>query len=129
MGYLRDDDARDELQRRVSQWCAAAFGDDHAASIEQRAVRFAEESIELAQACGADPAMLHRLIDHVYSRPVGDRAQEFGGVGVTLLALAQACKVSADDEERREFDRVLSIPLEHFARRNAAKNAAGFNVG
>ena len=72
--------------------------------------------------------MVHRLVDYVFARPVGNLAQEIGGVGITLLALAQAATIDADAEEQREFERVLAKPLEHFAARNAAKNAAGFNI-
>jgi len=120
--------SRLDRQGKVHGWCRAAFGDDHAQSVKQRGVRMAEEAIEAAQACNVDPAMLHKLIDHIYSKPVGNLPQEIGGVGVTLLALAQAATIDADAEEVREFERVLSIPLAHFAARNAAKNAAGFDV-
>lgn len=72
--------------------------------------------------------MAHRLVDHVFALPVGDLAQEIGGVGVTLLALSQAAGISADTSEYAEFARVLAKPLEHFKARNEAKNAAGFNV-
>jgi hypothetical protein len=119
---------RADRQSRVHDWCVAAFGDDHAWSVEQRGIRMIEEAIEAGQAAGCSAEMVHRLVDHVFSRPVGDLAQEIGGVGVTLLALSEAAQIDADCEERREFARVLSKPLSHFAARNAAKNAAGFNV-
>ena len=70
--------------------------------------------------------MAHRLVDYVFSRPVGVLHQELGGVGVCILALAAAAGLSADEEERREVERVLAKPLDHFRQRNAAKNAAGF---
>lgn len=113
-------------QSTVAQWCRAAFGEEQASSIEQRGLRLAEEAIEAAQAAGCDPATLHKLIDHIFAQPVGELGQELGGVGVCLLALADAGGFDADHEERREVDRVLSKPLAHFAARNAAKNAAGF---
>lgn len=72
--------------------------------------------------------MLHRLVDHVYAKPAGELRQELGGLGVTLLALAQAAGLSADDAETREIARVMAKPLAHFAARNAAKKAAGFHV-
>lgn len=121
-------DERRIRQRKVANWCARAFGWAHARSMEQRGIRFAEEAIEAAQAAGCNPAMLHRLIDHVFAKPVGDLRQELGGVGVTLLALAEAAGVSAEEAEINEVDRVLSMPLEVFAQRNQAKNNAGFNV-
>ena len=119
---------RDQRQAVVHAWCIAAFGDDHAKSIEQRAVRLVEEAVEAAQAAGAQASMLHHLVDYVFSRPVGDLRQELGGVGVTLIALAAAAQLSADALEAEEVARILGKPLAHFAQRNAAKNAAGFDV-
>lgn len=127
MGYLTDTQRLDR-QLEVHNWCRAAFGDDHAKSIEQRGLRHAEEAIECAQAAGCDPATLHKLIDHIYAKPAGELGQEIGGSGVTLLALAHAAGLDADAEEDKEVRRVKSMPLEHFAKRNAEKNAAGFNV-
>jgi Predicted pyrophosphatase len=119
---------RSDRQHHVHNWCVAAFGDDHARSIEQRGIRLAEEAIEAAQASGCKAEMVHRLVDHIYGKPVGELDQELGGVGVTLLALAHAAGIDADDAEAREVARIMSKPLEHFSARNAAKNAAGFNV-
>lgn len=122
------EDTRDKRQKQVAEWCAAAFGTDHAASIPQRGIRLAEEAIEAAQSAGCDAAMIHKLVDHVFSKEPGHLAQEIGGSGITLLALAQAAGLSADAEEARELARVLAKPLEHFAARNKAKDDAGFNV-
>jgi hypothetical protein len=120
--------SRSTRQRSVHEWCVAAFGDNHAHSIEQRGIRLVEEAIETGQACNCDKDMVHRLVDYVYARPAGAMFQEIGGVGVTLLALSEAAMIDADQAEAAEFNRVLSKPLEHFAARNDAKNAAGFNV-
>jgi hypothetical protein len=65
------------------------------------------------------------LFAYVFSRPPGEIAQELGGVSVGILVLATAAGLSADEEECREIARVLSRPLEEFARRNKAKNDAG----
>lgn len=119
---------RSARQTQVARWCAAAFGASHARSLPQRGVRLAEEAIEAAQAAGVDRDMLHRLVDHVYSRPPGELGQEIGGVGITLLALADAAGLDAEAQEGREWLRIESLPLEHFAKRNAAKDAAGFNA-
>lgn len=122
------DMTRARRQHLTAAWCTAAFGIDHATSLPQRGIRHIEESIELAQAAGCDKDMIHKLVDHVYSRPVGLLSQEIGGVGITLLALANAAGWSADQEEARELARVLSMPLTHFADRNKAKDAAGFKA-
>ena len=120
--------SRDQRQADVQAWCVAAFGNHDALFIPQRGLRLVEEAIETAQACGCDPALLHRLIDHIYAKPVGDLTQELGGLGVTILALAAAAGVSADAAEASELARVKTKSLSHFAARNAAKSAAGFHV-
>jgi NTP pyrophosphatase (non-canonical NTP hydrolase) len=117
---------RDARQARVAEWCAAAFGIDQASSVEQRGLRLLEEAIEAYQAAGCNREQAHKLVDYVFARPPGKLAQELGGVGITTLALANACGASADAEEARELERVLSKPLAHFAARNQVKNDAGF---
>lgn len=119
---------RDERQAIVARWCAEAFGVEHATTLSQRGIRLLEEALELGQAAGCDRAMVHQLVDFVFDRPVGKLGAELGGVGVTLLALAQAAGYSAEAEEAREVARVLAKPLEEFRKRNQAKNAAGFNT-
>ena len=119
---------RDHRQTQVADWCVAAFGRDQAVSIAQRGIRLVEEAIEAAQASGCGREMVHKLVDYVYSRPIGELHQELGGVGVGALALAAAAGLCADECEATEVARIISKPLEHFAARNEAKNAAGFLV-
>lgn len=121
-------DPRDRRQLRVADWCRAAFGVAHATSLPQRGLRFLEEAVELAQAVGTPRDKAHQLIDYIYERPPGEIGQEFGGVGITLLAMAAAVGISADQAEADELCRILQKPLEHYAARNRAKNAAGFNT-
>jgi NTP pyrophosphatase (non-canonical NTP hydrolase) len=116
---------RDARQASVLAWAKAAFTAEQATSLPQRGLRLLEEATEAFQACGGDAQSAHRLVDYVFGRPVGEVGQELGGVGVTLLALAAAAGLSAEDEEVREVERVLARPLEEFARRNRAKNDAG----
>ena len=125
---LNDPQMRAIRQKMVADWVERAFGAKQRSDVQHRAIRLLEEVIELYQATGAPIHMAHQLIDYVFSRPVGDLAQELGGVGVTVLALAAAADLDADAEERREVARVLGIPVEHFSRRNDEKNAAGFKV-
>lgn len=117
---------RDHRQAKIFTWTQAAFTVEQATSLPQRGLRLLEEAVEAYQAVGGDPAMAHRLVDFVFSRPVGELGQELGGISVCLLALAAAAGLSADAEEQREVARVLAKPVEEFQRRNAAKNAAGF---
>jgi len=119
---------RDERQRRVTEWACAAFGEVEATGLAQRGVRLLEEAIEAFQACGGDEATAHKLVAFVFARPPGEVGQELGGVSVTVLALAAAAKLSADQEECREVARVLNKPVAEFTARNASKNAAGFKM-
>ena len=119
---------RDERQAAVAAWVAAAFVINQVNDVHQTAVRLLEEAIELYQAAGGHPDMAMDLVDYIFHRPVGELKRELGGLGITLLAMAEAAGVSADECEKAEFARVLSKPLEHFKKRNEEKNAAGFEV-
>lgn len=118
--------SRDERQRQAHGWMVEAFGSEQSDSIPHRAIRFFEESAEATQAAGVDKAMAHKMVDYVWSRPKGELSQELGGVGLTILGLAKAAGLSADEEEARELTRVLSKPLEHFRKRNDVKIEDGF---
>lgn len=122
-------ESRAYWQARVAAWVANAFGAEHANNVEQRGLRLVEEAIEAGQAAGCDPATLHKLIDYIYAKPPGDLRQELGGVGLCVLAMADAAGFSADDAERMEINRVLAKPLAFFAERNKVKNEAGFVAG
>jgi len=78
------------FQSRVWRWAKECFVTDDALSPEQRSFRFMEEALELTQAVGTSKEDVHRLVDHVYSRPVGEARQEVGGVMVTLAALCES---------------------------------------
>lgn len=123
---IKRETTREDRQKNIAEWCAAAFGSEQAESLPQRGIRLLEEAAEVAQATTVDLVMAHKMIDYVWSRPSGLLYQELGGVGVTILALANAAGLDADDCEAREVQRVLSKPIEHFTQRNQAKNDAGF---
>lgn len=119
---------RDDRQRQVAEWCAAAFGAEHQASVPQRGLRMLEEAIEAYQATGGNTDQAHKLIDYIFAKEPGNLFQELGGVGITVLALAAAAGLSADDAETTELNRVLSKPLAWFHARNKVKNDAGFDA-
>ena len=119
---------RDKRQAMIASWAEKAFGREEAISLPQRGLRLLEEAIEAFQACGGDEAIAHKLVSFVFGRPPGTIDQELGGVAVTVLALAAAAGLSADEEECREVQRVLNKPLGEFTQRNANKNAAGFKI-
>jgi NTP pyrophosphatase (non-canonical NTP hydrolase) len=113
---------RDQRQQQVRDWGLNAFGDSFL-NRAGRARRVVEEAVELAQATGVDKLDILRVVDHVYSRPVGEVNQEVGGVAVTLLAYCSVIGASADALERREIDRILNKDVEHFRKRDAEKRA------
>ena len=117
---------RDHRQRVVAEWTLRTFGAE-SMTIEQRTLRFLEEALEVAQ-CFVSKEDAQRLLDYVYTRPVGNPKQEIGGVGVTLLVLAEVLGLSASAEEMRESDRVRAIPRDVFRARHNAKAAAGIAV-
>jgi NTP pyrophosphatase (non-canonical NTP hydrolase) len=112
----------------IMAWAEMAFGREEARGLPQRGLRLLEEAIEAFQACGGAPEIAHELVTYMFKRPRGSLGQEVGGVAVTLLALADAAGLSAEEEERREVNRVLSRPVEEFSRRNVVRNAAGFKM-
>lgn len=125
---LAGEQNRSLRQAEVYDWASETFGVEHASNVEQRGLRFGEEAIELCQTVGVDSATLHKLVDYIYAKPPGEIMNELGGVGITLLCLAQGVQISADFAESREFERVRALPREHFQARNKVKNDAGFNV-
>lgn len=73
----------------------------------ERNHRFLEEALELVQACDTTQEDAHRLVDYVFSRPVGERLQEVGGVMVTLALLCNAQCLSMEQGGEIELTRVL----------------------
>lgn len=115
---------RDDRQDEITKWVIRCFG-SKAMSLQERANRFLEEALELYQASGLPKEQALKLLDYVYGRPVGEPGQEIGGVGISLLALAEALNVSADAEEFSEFSRVLAKPPEYFRERHNKKADQG----
>lgn len=107
------------------EWGVRSFGWQHMQDDKVRALRFAEEAIELVQSIGLDKDHVHKLVDVVYSRPHGDVHQEMGGCMVTLAVLGRVFGMSVDEAMYREMLRVLSKSPEHFAKRNEEKMQLG----
>lgn len=116
---------RNALQRQILQWACQTFGTETAANTGERISRFAEESLELMQSAGMNKTAVLKLVDYVYSRPAGEIKQEIGQVGVSLLGYAEHLGISADAEEQAEFNRILSLPPDHWQSRQNAKAKKG----
>lgn len=95
-----------KVQNRVGQWVLRAFGGSIATNLWERGMRVVEEAVELGQVVGVREEEVHRLVARVFSRPVGTIRGELGGVGVTMLAFAEAANESAIHCIESEISRV-----------------------
>lgn len=107
-------------QQRVDDWMQACFGPAISADRTERNHRFLEESLELTQALGCTREEAHQLVDYVFGRPVGEPAQEVGGVMVTLAALCNAARidvlVAGDNELTRCWQKIEKIRAKQAAK-------------
>jgi len=94
------------FQQAVLQWVHVCFGPEIAVDHRDRNQRLVEETLELAQACGASRSECHQLVDYVFSRPVGEARQEVGGVMLTLAALCGAHDIDMQEAATEELVRV-----------------------
>lgn len=113
------------LTDRIALWVRTRLGSAVLRDRKERAMRVAEEAIELAQAEGCAQIDVQHLVRRVYSRPVGVPSQEAAGVSVCLLAWCYAADERLDDLTRSEVERIEEIDADHFRRRQAEKAAAG----
>ena len=98
--------AAQPFQARVHPWMIACFGAAIAADAVERNHRFFEEAAELVQACGMTKSEAHQLVDYTWSRPVGEKNQEAGGVMVTLAALCLAQGLDMHAAGETELERI-----------------------
>lgn len=73
---------------------------------EERAIRFAEEAMELVQAEGVTREQMHRLVDQVFDKPKGELYQELGGTLMTLSAYMAVTDLDGVKAFNDEFVRV-----------------------
>jgi hypothetical protein len=112
--------AEQPFQARVDPWLMACFGEAIARDQQERSHRFIEEALELVQACGCTASEAHQLVDYVFGRPAGEKAQEVGGVMVTLAALCLAHGVDMHAAGETELARIWT-KVEAIRAKQAAK--------
>jgi len=116
---------RGENQVRVSAWVHLAFGKEAVTNPQERSMRAVEEVVELAQVVGVTAETLHRLVNYVFSRPVGTAESEVAGSMVTIYAAATSLNVNADAALEKELVRLYQPEvLERCRRRQAEKRRA-----
>lgn len=113
------------LQARISGWVIRTFGGACLFDLRERAQRVVEEAIELGQAERLSKDDVQRILDRVYSRPVGEPVQETGGLAVCLLAYTYAAGHPFEGTVLQEVVRIESKSVEHFRAKQTEKAAAG----
>ncbi|WP_249183276.1 hypothetical protein [Burkholderia cenocepacia] len=108
------------FQTRVQPWMLECFGVETSADRVERNHRFLEEALELVQACGCTASEAHQLVDYTFGRPLGEPAQEVGGVMVTLAGLCLAndldMHAAGETELARVWTKVEQIRAKHAAK-------------
>lgn len=107
-------------QTRVLNWLMACFSMEICRDTIERNHRFLEESLELVQSLGCTASEAHQLVDYVYGRPVGEPAQEVGGVMNTLAALCAAANLDMEVCGEVELARVWT-KIDKIRAKQAAK--------
>jgi hypothetical protein len=108
------------FQQRVDPWLLACFGEAIARDTGERNHRFLEEALELAQANGCTASEAYQLVDYTFGRPIGEAAQEVGGVMVTLAALCLARGIDMHAAAETELARIWTM-VEKIRTKQAAK--------
>lgn len=109
------------FQESVAHWMRACFPPEVIEDRLERADRFIEEALELAQTVPEFSAKrAHALVDYVFGRPVGEPEQEVGGVMVTLAALCNTAGINVTRASERELTRVYT-KIEVIRAKQAAK--------
>lgn len=106
------------------EWAAATFG-PIARDRRERGLRFLEEALEVAQACGVEKEVTDKLVERAYSRPPGDLDKELGQAQACLAMLSFVADADAMANAKAEFARCKVIPKAEWDKRHAAKVAIG----
>lgn len=114
--------ATETYQKRVGHWMAACFPPAVISDRLERAFRFLEEALELAQAMGCTEDQARDLSAYVFARPTGELAQEVGGVSVCLAALCNTVAIDQTQAAEAELARVWT-KIEKIRAKHAAKPA------
>lgn len=112
------------FQNEATDWMVECFGHDLATTRKERAQRFIEEALELAQAEGLTREDCDLMVNYVYSRPVGNTAQEVGGVMLTLAGVCWRANIHMNAATVAELRRVQQPEMiEKIRAKQASKSA------
>lgn len=109
-----------DFQQKVSDWLNRCFGHSEGSDLHRRRARFIEEAIELAQAVGANRETIHAMVNRVYDRPLGEVQDEFGGVLISVSALASSLDLGLEELASSALSSV-ETRIEDIRKRNLLK--------
>ncbi|WP_286068846.1 hypothetical protein [Stenotrophomonas sp. 57] len=117
------------FQSGVAEWMGQCFLPSLYSNMTERGDRLLEEVLELLQAHGYDKARVPTLVDYVFGRPVGDPAQEVGGVMVTLAGYCWVAGLDMHAAGDAELARITQPEVMAKIRaKQEAKNALHFDT-
>jgi len=113
------------LTRIAHDWACRVFGKVDVNNKAERALRIAEEAIELCQALDIDREKMDRLVSVVYGRPKGHWFKELGGVMNTLAIFTEGTGYTMENILEIEVRRVLAEDPHKFTKRRNEKHEMG----
>nr|WP_313518511.1 hypothetical protein [Stenotrophomonas pavanii] len=117
------------FQAGVAEWMGQCFLPSLYSNMTERGDRLLEEVLELLQAHGYDKARVPTLVDYVFGRPVGDPAQEVGGVMVTLAGYCWVAGLDMHAAGDAELARINQPDvMAKIQAKQEAKNALHFDT-
>lgn len=122
-------DPAQSFQGDVATWMGQCFPPSLSSNMTERGDRLLEEVLELLQAHGYDSARVPTLVNYVFGRPVGEPAQEVGGVMVTLAAYCSVAGLSMQADGQAELDRINQPEvMARIRAKQETKNALHFDT-
>ncbi|UXB42221.1 hypothetical protein K7569_10715 [Stenotrophomonas maltophilia] len=117
------------FQASVAEWMGQCFLPSLYSNMTERGDRLLEEVLELLQAHGYGKARVPTLVDYVFGRPVGEPAQEVGGVMVTLAGYCWVAGLDMHAAGDTELARINQPDVMAKIRaKQEAKNALHFDT-
>lgn len=117
------------FQAGVAEWMGQCFLPSLYSNMTERGDRLLEEVLELLQAHGYDKGRVPTLVEYVFGRPVGEPAQEVGGVMVTLAGYCWVAGLDMHAAGDTELARINQPDVMAKIRaKQEAKNALHFDT-
>lgn len=127
--HLAAQSAGHTFQGDVATWMDQCFPPSLSSNMTERGDRLLEEVLELLQAHGYDSARVPILVNYVFGRPVGEPAQEVGGVMITLAAYCSVAGLTMQADGLAELDRINQPEvMARIREKQEAKNALHFDT-